>query len=393
MTSNLRYYRWLALRQLPVFLAVALLVGAATFVTAQLLPPQFAPTARLLMSAPSVSQGMPATGADMAAAAHLQNIETRLLTQTRLEKLGKMVDPQLTADTLREAITTEIISGRGKATVMTVSVSSPDPDLATKATNQLAAKVLAEHRAIRTERAEDALAFFRQEVASSKGQLDQKLAALQGFMAEHAGALPHDTFAYLDQRKELLIRLGAKPEPSRRNAARMQLEAELEKARAIYSDQHPTVLALLAKIQELEPTTPDITENLSVTALSRIDALLAQIPMNELALGALRRDHDRAQAQYDAAIERLEAARIEQRIAMRTEGDQLSIVEPAIRPDLPQGPRQKIIFALGSALAVVLAGLAALFMARSDTRLRRPKDLHTSLGLTPYAVIPRMQPA
>lgn len=392
MTSNLRYYRWLALRQLPVFAVVATLVAAATLVVAQLMPPQFAPTARLLMSATSVSQGMPTTGSDMAAATHLQNIETRLLTQTRLEKLGSLVDPQLTADMLRDAITTEIISGRGKATVMAVSVSSPDADLATKATNQLAAKVLAEHRAIRTERAEDALAFFRQEVASSRQQLDEKYNALHGFMADHAGALPHDTLGYLDQRRDLLIRLGAKPEPSRRSAARMQLEAELEEARAIFSDQHPTVLSLLAKIQELEPNTPEITENLSVVALSRIDALLAQIPMNELALNALRRDHDRAQAQYDAAIQRLETARIEQRIAMRTEGDQLTIVEPAIRPDLPEGPRQKIIFAAGSALAIVLAGLAAILMARSDTKLRRPIDLHTSLGLTPYAVIPQMQP-
>ena len=168
---------------------------------------------------------------------------------------------------------------------------------------------------------------------------------------------------------------------------------ELDNARAIYSDQHPKVQTLLSRIAELEPEAADPNTRVAALALQKLDTLLAQIPMNALALKALERDHQRAEAQYETAISRLESAAIEQRIALRTESDQLTLVERAIQPDMPEGPQQKIIWALGGALALILAAVTAAILAKSDKYIRRPKDLQMGLGLTPYAVIPNMRPA
>lgn len=392
MATDLKYYRWQVIRQIPVFICVAALVAAATWAIMQWLPPKYAPAARLLMSATSVSQDA-TNPSDAGGAAHLQNIETRLMTQMRLRAFAQELAAPMDPDAFRDAIDFDIQSGRGVSTTLTVTVSSSDAGFATAAANRLATEVLNEHRKIKTERAEDALSFFRQEVASSEARLDQKYAALEAFLATNVGSLPNDAAKYQDQRKDLLTRLGVKPEPTQRAAIRKRLEAELDSVRAIYSDQHPNVQTLRSRIAELDPVSADPNASLAARALTELDTLLAQIPMNALALQALERDHQRAEAQYETAITRLESAAIGQRIALRTESDQLTIVERAIRPETPEGPQQKIILALGGALALILASVAAAILARSDKYIRRPKDLQTGLGLTPYAVLPNMRPA
>ena len=127
--------------------------------------------------------------------------------------------------------------------------------------------------------------------------------------------------------------------------------------------------------------------------MTQIDAALALIPANALRLEALQNTHDLAQAQYEEAVARLEAAAVEERIALTAKGDRISIVEAALPPDLPSGPRNKIVLALGSLLSCIIALAIAALRIKNDQVIRRPQDLMHSLDIRPYAVIPLSQTA
>ncbi|WP_299304802.1 hypothetical protein [uncultured Litoreibacter sp.] len=393
MTSDLAYLRWAILRQLPIGLATATLVLALTVAALTVLPARYTATARLLVEASSVSANARAVADTQTDAAHLQNIENRLMTQSRLARLTRDLSLTISAEELREAALFEVISGRGKATTLTISVTNADADLATVATNGLADEVLKENRIIRTERAEDALGFFRQEVTNRKLRLDVQFEKLLAFKDAHAGSLPEDAARHIDRRKDLLAQQTAVPTRPAMTPDQRRLMSEISAARSVYSDQHPKVKLLVARLGSVATGQALSTaENpLIADALSRVDAQLAAIPSNGLALKALTRDHDLAENQYKQAVSRLEAAAIEERIALRTNGDRLSIVERAALPDSPTGPRQKVLLAGGIGLAFLLAIAAAVLRARGDPHLRRSRDLEVGLGLRPYAVIPNMQ--
>lgn len=395
MKQNFRYMRWATLRQLPLAGIIAVVLTGAAVTAAQIMPVKYEATARLLVEATSVSNDARASSDTSTDAAHLQNIENRVLTLTRLTAIRNQLTTDLSPEDLRDATLFDTISGRGKATTMTISVTSADAEFSTTAANLLAEEVLQEDRVIRTERADAALRFFRQEVTDSRARLEVKFTELFEFKRTQAGKLPEDASRYHDQRDALFAQISATPKPALLSTGQKRLMTELTAARAIYAEQHPLVQALAAKLSKLSPDlTPVQAANPAIAQeLTRIDTALSEIPANELTLDTMQRDYDLAEAQYTSAMTRLEAAAIEERIALRTKGDRLSIVERAALPDGPAGPRQKIVLAFGVLLALLIAIGTAVLRARSDTHIRRPKDLEKALDLMPYAVIPQMKPS
>ena len=394
MTPDFRYMRWAILRQLPIVTLIALGLIAATGLVATVIPATYTATARLLVEATAVSNDQRATYDSSSSAAHLQNIENRLLTQTRLQSVIDRLQVAQNVEDLRDATTFETLSGRGKATTMTIDVTLTDPELAARVANLMAEDVLAEHQIIRTERANEALKFFRQEVADRKSTLDGEFSKLFAFKSAHAGALPEDAARYHDQRKTLVSQLVPRAPLRVTSTAEQRLRTELSAARAIYAEQHPVVQALEAKIARFDPVSaPDVNADPALLQqLTQLDAALAAIPGNGVRLDTLQRDYDLAEVQYTSAVDRLEAAAVEERIALRSKGERLSLVERAALPDAPSGPRQKIILASGILLSFLITIGVGILRARADTRIRRPKDLERALGLMPYAVIPQMKP-
>lgn len=394
MSFDPKFLRWAILNQIPFAAAIMAVLAGVTIVVAQFVPVTHTATARLLVEATSVSPQARAPSDALTDAAHLQNIENRIMTQSRVAALVAQMGVDLSVEAFRKGAGFNTTSGRGKATTLAVSFAAKDPDFATTATNLLAEQVVSEHRAIRTERAEDALKFFRQEVAESRKRLDEKLAGLLWFKSAHSGALPTDLATLSEQRKTLSAQASVVPAPRKMTAAQARLQSDLDAARAIYSDQHPKIQLLQTKLNRLgsTPATAPPKHAGLTEKLADLDASLAAIPANELKLQALQRDHDLSEAQYKSAVSRLEAAAIEERIAMRENGDRLSIIEHAQLPDLQGGSRHRLILAFGLALSVLTALATAFLRARADPYMRRPFDLESGLGLRAYAVIPTLKP-
>lgn len=390
MTADLKYLSWATVRQLPKAALTAVICGSAIIGMLMLLPEKHTATALILVEGSSMSPSGTASSDAQTDAAHLQNIENRLMTQARITHLNSDLGLDQNADAFRRATQFDVVSGRGKATTLTITFSASDPATAASATNLLAENVLEEHRKIRTKQADDALQFFRREVADSKATLDTKLTKLVAFRTANAGQMTEDAAQLVKQRDQMLGQISATPEPWPSSEQEEKLRAEIKAAKTIYSDQHPKVQMLLAKLnarvsvaQPTSATNPILAER-----LTQINATLAAIPANELRFKALQRDHDIAETQYETAVKRLEAAAIQERIALRDNGDRLSIVERASAPDLAAHPKKRIAMAIGLAFSVLAGAVVGVMRARADPYLRRPSDLKVGLGLIPYAVIP-----
>lgn len=387
MNANHRYYRWVVLRSAPLFLFVFGTALTAALLAVQFVPARFAPVATLILT----ENGVGNSARD--GTVFLQNVQTRLLAHKRLIEIVDGLQTDMEVEQFRDALTVSTVSGRDRPTLMTVSVLAQDADFATRATNEIANQVLLEFQSLKEEQVQHALTFFRDEVEQSAGQLQTAQNALQAFIADHAGVLPGDRARHLDQRRELVVALAKEPKPDLKATLVKQMRAELEEVRAIYSDQHPTVRALEAKISQTTPDRTTAVKDLVQDALAQLDAKLTQIPINELALRALQREFDWAETQYRAALERLEDAEVTQRILQRSEGGSLQIVELAHLPEQANDSRKRLMVA-GSAVIAFLLGLGVVAARlHGDRKVRRPKDLETHMGLTPYAVIPLMRSA
>jgi uncharacterized protein involved in exopolysaccharide biosynthesis len=397
-TSDRKYIRWLVLRQLPMAAGVFMLLSSIVIVGVTFLKVPMTATAFLMEEAPSLAQNTVPSADFTAGPAHLQRIENRVTTQANLAAALDAIGAQIPVETFRNAISIDTAAGRDRATTMSISVTDPDAEFATDAANQLAQMVLSENDSIARERTTEALQFFRREVTSSKARLDKEFDALLRFKQAKAGVLPEDSARYLDLRKILIHRETIRGPSSLSDTTRERLTTELGAARGLFADTHPTVRALTSRLNNVVPTPAEENAPLAeltdvASQLARIDDRLAEIPANSLALSALERDHALAEAQYTAAVSRLDAAAAEARRAARENGSRLTIVERASPPSLPEGPRQKIALAGGLALAFLIALGTAILRGRSDPFIRRPRDIEASLSIRPYAVIPNMRPA
>ena len=398
ITSDRKYIRWLVLRQLPMAAGLFMLLCSVVIVGVTFLKVPMTATAFLMEEAPSLTRSTALSTDFTAGPAHLQRIENRVTTQANLAQALTAIGAQMTVETFREAISIDTVAGRDRATTMSISITDPDVEFATAGANQLAQMVLSENETIARERTNEALQFFRQEVASSKARLDTEFGALLRFKEAKAGVLPEDSARYLDLRKILIHRETIRGPSSLSDTTRERLTTELGAARGLFADTHPTVRALTSRLNNVAP--PPAEENAPLaeltdvaSQLARIEARLAEIPANSLALSALERDYALAEEQYTAAVSRLDTAAAEARRAARENGSRLTIVERASPPSLPEGPRQKIALASGIALAFLIALGTAILRGRADPFIRRPRDVEASLNIRPYAVIPNMRPA
>ncbi|MEM7470465.1 MAG: hypothetical protein AAF340_03870 [Pseudomonadota bacterium] len=393
MNAALKYWRWKVLRQAPMGMIIAGTGIAATVFGAQLLPDHYTAKTRLLVEATSVTNTNRLTAESLHHAAQLQSIEARLMTQPKLAALAQELDSDTDPVDLQEAIKFDTSSGRGKPTTLEISVTDADGAFAAAAANSLAERVLSEHSQIKTGRAESALTFFREEVADQELRLERAFSDLLAFKQTHAGALPDDAPRYHDQRKALLLQRASKGLSVSTDPNRDRLESELRSASALYSNQHPRVRSLASQLDRTDPpietTAPKLMNSSDIT---QIDAALALIPANTLRLEALENAHALALSQYEDAVARLEDAAVDERIALTAKGDRISVVEAALPPELPTGPRRKIFLALGVVLSCMLGCAFAILRARADQVLRRPQDLINSLQIKPYAVIPLPRP-
>ncbi len=357
--------------------------------------------------------------------------------------------PDETVKDMRARTTMLLPGSSDQASIIIVSFEAPTGEMSARVTNDLVDQILKESVALRTESAGETLDFFTAEVARLNTDLARQGARILEFKLANKDALPdsldyrrtrqtaleerilqmdRDISALNDRRARLVAlyeRTGQiEPVTDARTPEQrqlQQLQEDLQAALAIYSPQNPKVKTLQAQITALQKTVNDQlngttseAEDLSPYELQLADidgqtefireqrdraeaeraSLQASIdatPGNAISLDVLQRDYDNIQLQYNTAVARLSQAATGDRIESLSKGQKISVIEQAVIPTRPASPPRKMISAASVAVGVGLGFGLVLLMEVLNRSIRRPADLVSGLGITPFATIPYIQ--
>jgi uncharacterized protein involved in exopolysaccharide biosynthesis len=194
-------------------------------------------------------------------------------------------------------------------------------------------------------------------------------------------------------------------------------EAQLAAAKAIYSDNHPDVIAAQQKLTEARASAKSGSTNVgnnpaiaaqiaannrAIAALnasrasetSRASAAISAqsgAPLIEEQIRQLQSKSDGLRRNYDRISGSLLAAEAGQKMESQQKGDRLVLVDPPTTPDKPISPNRPMLmiggFVLGDLIGIGLALLIEFFMRP----IRGAAALQNLLGVGPLVVIPTLK--
>lgn len=344
--------------------------------------------------------------------------------------------------------------GPAQATLVNVSFQAPSPTLAAAVANELVTLILRNDVEMRTGVARQTLQFFEQEVARLDTELAERGAAILAFQEANKDSLPESlefrrsqlttaqtrlldlTRAEADLRaqRDRMVRLqdlnggaGALVEEQQSSEQRQltQLRNDLASTRAVMSAEHPRVRLLEAQIAALEKIVAQQTsagttdaEGRELSAyeiqlaeidrqigevqqsqqrlrdeVSRLQATIEATPGHTISLDMLQRDYDNTRAQYNQTAASRARAETGDTIEAMSKGQRITVIEQAVAPQSPSRPNRPLIAGAGMA-GGIFAGLALVVLLEVlKGGIRRPADLTSRLGITPFATLPYLETA
>ncbi len=194
-----------------------------------------------------------------------------------------LMSPDKIVADMRRRTTIDLPAARAAADFVTVSFAAPTGQLSAQVTNDFVTQILQENVKLRTQTAGQTLDFFKQQVDGLGTLLGQQGAKIMQYKLAHKDALPDSLdfrrqrqatqeermltldrdIASLKDRKSRLTDIynstgsvgstaTAAPPQDPTAIQLQQLKDQLASALAVYSPQHPTVVALKARIAALE---------------------------------------------------------------------------------------------------------------------------------------------
>lgn len=468
MNFDIGFYWRLFLQRLPVMAGLFLLCGSIGLTLAVKLPTIYESRALLMVVEPEIPNELASSTVRTTPAQEIRVIQQQLMTRANLIDIANAF-PVFTGtralspdDVVKEMNrrTTIIISGGGGRrgpggpTLVSVRFEAASGQLASEVVNEYVTRITDASISGRTGQAEDTLQFFEQEVERIDNELSERSAQIVGFQSRNAEALPdsinyrmgrqtmllervtnaESTRADLAERRKQLVNLfettgqvgsaRAAPQMSPAERELQELEDNLKRALAIYSETNPRVIQLRnrIKLQREEIVTAraeangegftandlldlqlaDIDQQIATlgteiaraeTELATLETSISQTPTNAIALAAMNRDYESIRQQYDAAIASLAKARLGEQIELTSRGQRITLIEPANTPNTPASPNRPLVAAIGIAAGAALAFAYFMLMEILNHAVRRPAELIGSLGITPLATIPLIETA
>ena len=383
-------------RRRMIILVVAVLGALLSAIYAKSRPDTFE-TAAVIQIQSAAVQGTDEQRSS-AAAVTLQSIEQQLTTRENLaaaiERHGLYADLPLSIDKkidmLRASISFQGVDSAagqpfGEArnlSAILVFARMGEAELAARVSNDFAQGILDMSAAGQRAKAEQNVAFFRQEV----DRIGQEMAAVEAETAryknENAGILPEMRVALGDE----MVNLDTDLRQLRQD--RVALEGQAAQINAKETRRETDRRAL-----------DDITAQLSVidsqiaSAEARqtaLEAELATSPEVERVLAGYDRRLDQLRAQHDAATGRMVQAETDARLAELQQTERFTLLERAIIPEGPMGGGNKKL-AIAGAMASLLAGLAIAFMLDlMNPVVRTAAQMERQLDLRPVVSIPEV---
>jgi polysaccharide chain length determinant protein (PEP-CTERM system associated) len=373
---------------------------------------------------------------------------------------------------LRKSIKVEV--GRTRSSKDTDSFSiiyqGYDPQTTMKVANGLAAFFIDENLKAREGMAVGTSDFLDSELEAMRKRLEEQEQVLKKFREKNMGELPEQ----LDSNLRILERLNQQlaqkeeslrssrvslaaleneiaikqsalaalaPPPASTTLAREsedqmsleQLKDKLAGLQSSYTDQHPDVVRLKAKVKKLEKqqagtgqgsgsATSDPVSSARQYSSAQLNAeavrqktvingaihtLEADIfrlnqeirdyqrrveaaPKREQELLTIKRDYDNIRASYNSLLNRKLEADIAVNMERKQKGEQFQIVDVARLPEKPISPDFRKLFLITVLAGLGLGGGAVFLLEITDTSVRRLDKLEEEIGLPVLTTVPRI---
>lgn len=438
-------FRWYAL-------LIAWLILLAGSAVVYLMPNQYQVTARFHVNTESVLgpllQGLAVTP-DLQT--RVQLMTRMLLSRSNLEKVASEADLDLTARTRQQKqevldrLNRRIRISSYGGDIYTISYVNNDPKTAQKVVQTLLNILMETSLGTTQQDSSNAQAFLRTQLDAYSTELNDAERKLAQFKKQHVGLMPseggsdyytrlqsaqqdlnklQDKLQLAENRRETLrselssMQQGAKPAAISQNpqvqAFNQELAADRNQLNDLllkYTDQHPDVIAMRARIKRLKAQRAELVQTLSkskdvsgdnqtnpVYQKAQMDLNDASVKVHELRiqirqqkqhiadlkskvdkvadvqakLSSLTRNYNVTKKQYDALLQRLNTAQLSEKV--QNNGTQLKfqVLDPPTQPVAPSGPLRRLFLLVvllasvgaGGAFAVFLHKVRPVFMNR-----------------------------
>ena len=434
---------WLAVLPLLLTLAAAIWLSFA-------LPPRYKSQTLILVASEQAPTSLFPQLASERVGRRLQTLRQELQSRTRLEMVARELDPYGTIETepltnsierLRDAVS---VSVKGND-AFSIEFVHRDPLMAMRVVDHLARIFMEDVAGTQQRQISTAYQFIESQLQDAREQLEQKEKALREYKEQHMGQLPEQVLANLATLQRLQLEQQAVSESLRRatdvllsleNTAQapagvgatpapdplLGMKAALVQLRTRYTEAHPDVKALAARVEQLdaarraEPLAPAPVDPAAAALAERkreaavelqtLEARLAEVekriaafqarveaaPRREQEILVLTRDNKKLSENYAQLLAKKFDAEMSARLEQEQGGRQFRILDPASLPERPSFPNRSL-FALAGALAgLLLGGGLAVVVDWLDPTLKDADEAAAMLGLPLLAVIPFVRP-
>lgn len=461
MAEELELRELLAIISKHKFLIMALFVCAivGAFIASALMTPIYQAGTTILVESGSALENPFAQMLNMdkpQLGDYAELLKSRSLLYAVASKLNLVQDensPEM--DELRKAVSIQTVTD---ANLIKISVESPDPQLARDLANGLAEEFIRQNELFNRTQARGAREFIAEQLEIVSAELASAEEALKNYKQEHMVFAPEEEVkAILNQltlletlravaivgQQEVAARLAEinkqlagvdsriiasttitnNPLIQELKAKLTALEIELSGAREKYTDKHPTVLSLIAQIEEvkarmkreaervvsteteaLNPVYQELYQQagqLMVEALAmevRLDTLakliaeqeqqFVQLPEKELQLANLVRNAKVSEQIYIMLRQKYEEVRITEAM----ESANVRVVNAALEPLEPIRPRKMLNVAIAAVLGLFVGVGLAFAIEFMDTTVKTAEEVEQLLELPVLGQIPSYLP-
>jgi uncharacterized protein involved in exopolysaccharide biosynthesis len=323
----------------------------------------------------------------------LLTFEPQIMSRTFLETIVKEFDflaepkknpsPGSVIQSLRKRITIQVAGTEA----FNISFEDRDPVMAMKIVNRLTTLFIERNLQQREELSLETISFFDRELERLKNLLKEQERKVSEFRASHFGMLPEDL--------NLGVR-GAAPADITEGDDLLMLYSLLRQLRLKYTDEHPEIVRLKAKIAEAGRERNNMKGTTTLEARSsRADAETQSGPEKnrlqvEQQLTELTRGYEVTKTEYQSLLNKRLQAELATSMERKQQGKRFQVLDEAKIPESPIRPNRLTILLIGLVSAMTAGVGLVTVIERLDTSFYEIDDLEAFTELPVIANISKI---
>ncbi len=467
-------------RRIPLLLALFVVVFGIGAAVAYMLPAVYRSQATILVESQQIPEDLVRSTVTSLPDERIQVIEQRVMTRSNILTIIDKFD--LYRNQRGQLTTTELVQKARESTsirrirldggnrrsnrfsvAFTVGFEHEVPKVASQVANELVTLILEENVRTRTSRASETTRFLVRETERREEDLRRIELQITEFKKENESALPESLdyrLSFLERmerrlidvnteiqnldRDQRLFELGLStsgsqsvglPEEAfstrRQLTQRLnQLQSELVRKAAVFSDSHPVMRSLNQEIKnieaELDATAPDETQAQGDGAggdapaddaqtivaefqaetfrerrtlleeqrkelqdsIDEVRVSIGRTPDVQLGLNALEREYANIRSQYEELIAKQAAAELGESLEEDNNAERFEVIEQPTVPQIPVRPNRMVILAMAFVVAAGISGGSVLGLELMNTSVQSVGQLQRVMNRRPIVAIP-----